>query len=120
METHQTLRQHLEDWQGEDELRAAVANTVSVIADACGAVAEIIALGPLAGNLGASRGENVGGDTQAELDLRANQLLIDELKAAPVACVARGPTLVPPASPIACRIPAWSTTTAARTTSSRR
>ena len=88
MEAHQTLQQHLEDWQGEDALRKDVARTVSVIADACCAVAEIIALGPLAGNLAASRGENVDGDTQAELDIRANQLLIEELRAAPVACVA--------------------------------
>ena len=88
MKAHQTLRQHLEEWQGEDELRAAIAATVNTIADACCAIAEIIALGPLAGNLGASRGENVDGDVQAELDLRANQIILEELKSAPVACVA--------------------------------
>jgi fructose-1,6-bisphosphatase I len=85
---HQTLAQHLAAWHGEDELRRAVAETVERIADACCAIAEIIALGPLAGRLGESRGENVDGDTQAELDLRANDLLTDELRSAPVACVA--------------------------------
>jgi fructose-1,6-bisphosphatase I len=84
---HQTLTQHLAEWHGEDDLRRAVARTVSTIADACCAIAEIIALGPLAGKLGADRGQNVDGDIQAELDLRANRLLLDELKTAPVACV---------------------------------
>jgi fructose-1,6-bisphosphatase I len=88
MTEHQTLAQHLADWRGEDPLRYAVSQTVERIADACCAIAEIIALGPLAGRLGEGRGENVDGDTQAELDIRANDLLLGELKAAPVACVA--------------------------------
>ena len=48
--------------------------------DACCAIAEIIALGPLAGTLGARHGENVDGDTQVELDIRANDLMIEELR----------------------------------------
>lgn len=85
---HQTLRQHLGEWCGEDELRAAVAETVERLADGCCAIAEIIALGPLAGNLGQAGERNADGDVQAALDVRANDLLIGELKAAPVACVA--------------------------------
>jgi len=88
VQEHQTLQQHLAEWRGEDDLRTAVAETVQKIADACCAIAEIIALGPLAGPLGKSRGENVDGDIQAELDLRANDLLTVELQSAPVACVA--------------------------------
>ena len=85
---HQTLSQYLARWRAEDELRGAVAQTLEAIADACCAIAEVIALGPLAGPLGQSRGENVDGDVQAELDLRANELLVSELRSAPVACVA--------------------------------
>ncbi|MCW8873485.1 MAG: hypothetical protein OQK01_12805, partial [Xanthomonadales bacterium] len=88
MTEHQTLGQHLAEWRGQDALRGAVAETVERIADACCAIAEIIALGPLAGSLGESCGENVDGDIHAKLDLRANDLLTEELKAAPVACVA--------------------------------
>jgi fructose-1,6-bisphosphatase I len=88
MEAHQTLQQHLAEWQGEDQLRGAIARTVQVIADACCAIAELIALGRLAGDPGASRGQNVDGDIQAELDLRANRILLEELQSAPVACVA--------------------------------
>lgn len=88
MVEHQTLSEHLEAWRGEDPQRAAVAATVRAIADACIAIAEIIALGPLAGSLASARGQNVDGDTQAELDLRADRILRDELRTAPVACVA--------------------------------
>jgi fructose-1,6-bisphosphatase I len=85
---HQTLEQHLAEWSAVDPLRQAVAFTVQSIADAGCAIAEIIALGPLAGNLSARRGENVDGDIQLELDMRANEILTGELKAAPVACLA--------------------------------
>ena len=89
MTEHETLETHLNNWaQDGAELQQAVATTIRAIADACCAIAEIIALGPLAGSLSARQGENVDGDTQVELDIRANELMIDELKRAPVACVA--------------------------------
>jgi fructose-1,6-bisphosphatase I len=88
MTEHQRLWHHLEDWAGADELRQAVANTLNIIADSCCAIAEIIALGPLAGSLGAACGSNTDGDVQKDLDIRANEILIEELQAAPVAYVA--------------------------------
>jgi fructose-1,6-bisphosphatase I len=88
MTLHETLERHLQDWAGDDEPRQAVATTLRRITDACIAIAEIISLGPLGGNLGASRGENVDGDVQKELDMRANELLTSELSHAPVACLA--------------------------------
>jgi fructose-1,6-bisphosphatase I len=88
MTEHQTIRQYLEEWAGEDETRIAVADTTRLIAESCCAIAEIIALGPLAGGLGAEYGSNVDGDVQKELDIRANDLIIEELQAAPVAWLA--------------------------------
>ena len=88
MTEHQTLGTFLADWSKGDEERAAVAETLHAISESCCAIAEIIALGPLAGSLGERHGENPDGDTQVELDLRANQLMIEELKSAPVSCVA--------------------------------
>ena len=88
MTEHQILERHLRDWAGMDEQRQAVATTTQIIADSCCAVAELIALGPLAGNLCADYGSNADGDVQKELDVRANDLLIEELQAAPVAWVA--------------------------------
>lgn len=85
---HQTLAQFLAEWSAEQEPRAAIANTITAIADACSAIAELIALGPLAGRHGARCGGNVDGDPQGELDLRASDLLTQELQAAPVACLA--------------------------------
>ncbi len=81
----ETLERHLEAWAGDDPGRADVAGTVSVIADTCRVISGLIARGPLDGALGALRGTNKDGDAQKELDLQANDLLIEALRAAPVA-----------------------------------
>jgi fructose-1,6-bisphosphatase I len=88
MTEHQTLKNFLGEWAGNDGERQTVADTCRVIAEACCALSEIIALGPLAGALGAAHGNNVDGDVQKELDIRANDLIIQELRSAPVAWVA--------------------------------
>ena len=88
MTEHETLKQHLQSWANDDKLRADVAKTMLAIADSCCAIGEIIALGPLAGTLGAKHGENADGDTQIELDMRANEIIIDEMIDAPVAYLA--------------------------------
>lgn len=83
-----SLQQHLEAWAGADELRAATAATVAALASAAREIAQIVAAGPLAGTLGAKRGEAKGGDFQTELDVRANDLLAQALARAPVAALA--------------------------------
>lgn len=88
MTEHQTLGSFLAEFGAGDELREAIARTVKAIADSCCAIAEIIALGPLAGKLGATHGQNPDGDAQAALDVRANEIVIDELGDAPVAYLA--------------------------------
>jgi fructose-1,6-bisphosphatase I len=88
MTEHQTLSSFLEGWAGQDDLRRAVATTTQSLAESCCAIAEIIALGSLAGSLSASRGENIDGDTQLELDMRANEIILNELVDAPVAYLA--------------------------------
>ena len=64
MTEHQTLANYLGEWAEPDDLRQAVATTTLSLADSCCAIAEIIALGPLAGSLSATQGQNVDGDTQ--------------------------------------------------------
>jgi len=88
MTEHQTLASYLDEWAGKDDLRQAVATTTLSIADSCCAIGEIIALGSLAGSLGAKRGENTDGDTQLELDMRANEIVLGELIDSPVAYLA--------------------------------
>jgi fructose-1,6-bisphosphatase I len=93
---HQTLAQFLAEWSADQEQRVAIAKTVTAVADACCAIAEIIALGPLAGRPGTNCGESAesgdgdpasAGDGE-DLGRRAGALLNRELQAAPVACVA--------------------------------
>ena len=48
-----TLREHLDDWARASTGRRALAATVAAIADAATELAETVALGPLAGELGA-------------------------------------------------------------------
>ncbi|MCJ7815416.1 MAG: class 1 fructose-bisphosphatase [Xanthomonadales bacterium] len=88
MTEHEPLKRYLKNWAARDEMRQAVAATLLALAESCSAIAEIIALGPLAGKLGARHGKNVDGDTQMELDMRANKLIIGELSDAPVAYLA--------------------------------
>lgn len=80
-----SLEQHLADWSGSDATRAAVAAVVRAVANTAGTVAEIIACDPLAGPLATSVGENADGDTQMELDVRADALFEAALRETPVA-----------------------------------
>jgi fructose-1,6-bisphosphatase I len=82
------LNEHLQTWSGTDDLRRAAAATLTALAAACGNIAAIVASGARAGNLAAQRQTGAGGDFQTELDLRANDLLVEALEHAPVAAVA--------------------------------
>lgn len=79
------LDDRLKGWAGEDDLRRAVATTVSSLAGAASELAGLIAKAPLLGDLSAVVGDNAGGDAQKELDVRADALFTAALRAAPVA-----------------------------------
>jgi fructose-1,6-bisphosphatase I len=83
-----TLEQHLGGWAGRDEQRVAVAATIVAVAGACRGISELIGAGALAGALGATRSEHGAGDTQKELDVLANDMLLAALLHAPVAAMA--------------------------------
>lgn len=82
------LTDYLTCWAAGDTARTPVAETVTAIADSCRAIANLIAAGPLAGDLAAARGPGEGNDVQKELDLRTNTMLIEALRQAPVSAVA--------------------------------
>jgi len=87
--SHTDLMQYLADWAGSDRLRGDVAATIGALAGAAAEIAGLVAKGPLAGALGASRGlDNGGGDEQKELDHLCDQMIIEALRAAPVAALA--------------------------------
>ncbi|MDO9710547.1 class 1 fructose-bisphosphatase [Paracraurococcus lichenis] len=82
------LAEHLRVWAGASAGRQAIAETVAALARASTDLAEIVADGPLAGELGRVIGASEDGDGQKALDVRANDLFLDHLRAAPVAAVA--------------------------------
>ncbi len=83
-----SLEDHLASWAAGDEQRSAAAATIAKLSTACSAIAELIAAGPLAGDLAAERLDHGGGDVQKELDVRADALLAEALAHAPVAAIA--------------------------------
>lgn len=106
--TQQTLQDHLAGWAGDAPLRADVAATILALAEAGRELADLIALGPLAGALAALRGHHEDGDSQKELDLRADALMAQALAAAPVALLgseeAEAPVSLDPAGTLAVAI----------------
>ena len=88
MATGMRLEEYLDTSAGHDAAIAdAVRATILAIAEAGCRIAELVAAGPLIPGLSAHRGESHG-DTQKELDLRADALIMDALRACPVACMA--------------------------------
>jgi fructose-1,6-bisphosphatase I len=87
MSKHPGLREYLAHWTGDSDIRIAVSRAVEAIAAACIDISALVARGPLAGELGAEKGDNPDGDTQIALDLIANDLLIEALHDAPVSCL---------------------------------
>ena len=85
MEQQVTLRGFLDQWAGDDSLKQDVIQAIRGITGGGHFIAELIAAGPLAGDLGGIRGENIGGDAQKELDIRSHDLMVRALTEAPVA-----------------------------------
>lgn len=89
---HETLETYLDVWAGTEPRRADIARTLRWAAVAARQVADLAALGPLAGALGAARdgsraGNVAGGDVRKELDIRAEEFFIDALRSAPLAAI---------------------------------
>ena len=82
-----TLKRYLADWAKDSDDKPAVAQTIETIAQACIEISALVARGPLAGELGAEQGDNTDGDKQKALDLIANDLIIEAIQAAPIACL---------------------------------
>jgi fructose-1,6-bisphosphatase I len=104
MSSHVRLDQYLSDWAKGDSSREPVAKTVVALASACMEIADLVAAGPLSGELSLLQADKLGGDFQTELDILANTHLVDALRSAPVAAVASEELDVPvelnPGAPI--------------------
>ena len=87
MINHTTLDKYLDTWANTDE-RKPVADTIKALVIAGRTISRLVALGPLAGEVGAVIGEHLDGDTQKELDLRTNDIVVEALRSVSVAFIA--------------------------------
>ncbi|MGL4397081.1 MAG: class 1 fructose-bisphosphatase [Hyphomicrobium sp.] len=83
-----SLEQALKDWTQQLPVRNAVAETILALAQSSAVVSKLVARGSLNGQLGRAVGRSGEFDEQKEIDVVANQALIDALKTAPVAAFA--------------------------------
>jgi fructose-1,6-bisphosphatase I len=82
------LIEQLSAWAADSGERTAIAQTVNALARVCASISALVGAGPLAGALGATRKDHGAGDIQKELDVRANDMLIEGLRNTPVAALA--------------------------------
>ncbi|MBT6826807.1 MAG: class 1 fructose-bisphosphatase [Rhodospirillales bacterium] len=74
-----TLDQHLESEAGRLNMDADLVGLLSDVGKACFEISSLVRHGALAGNLAAEVGTNVQDETQKELDVRANEILIEHV-----------------------------------------
>ncbi len=88
MNQPQPLAAYFAGWAANRPARLAVAATVSALATVSIEIAELVGQGALAGPLGRATGKKGEVDEQKEIDLLANNRIVDVLGGAPVAAVA--------------------------------
>jgi len=100
----QSLAGYFSGWADGRPARAAVAATVAALAGVGAEIAALLAQGALAGPLGRATGKRGEVDEQKEIDVLANDRIVEALKAAPVAAVAseemEGPLLLNEKAPL--------------------
>ncbi|HVJ53836.1 MAG TPA: class 1 fructose-bisphosphatase [Aliidongia sp.] len=105
MPARDDLPTYLDRFAGDDLLRRDLAAVVNALAQTGMAIRDLVGLGPLAGRLGAIRGTNADGDSQTELDVVAQDWLIEALRKVPVAVIAseelEEPLMLDPSAPFA-------------------
>jgi fructose-1,6-bisphosphatase I len=83
-----TLQQHMARFARQDSSQLAAVAAIEAIADACVSISELIGRGALAGITGQAQGKNADGDTQKDLDIRADEMIRDALKPVKFAVIA--------------------------------
>ncbi|HXW72001.1 MAG TPA: class 1 fructose-bisphosphatase [Methylocella sp.] len=101
-----TLSSYLGSVAAAGEGLTGIDLALRAVAAAANELSSLISLGRLYGQLGASRGStNVGGDVQKELDVLANELLVNAFKGAPIAAIVSEelsePLVLNPSAPFA-------------------
>ena len=83
-----TLKEYLSNWTLEGRTRGQVADTILAVADASVRLSEIIGRGSLDNRLGRVISPAGARDEQKEIDVLANDLIVEAMKAIPVAALA--------------------------------
>jgi fructose-1,6-bisphosphatase I len=104
MNKPQSLAAYFAGWAANRPARLAVAAAVDALAAVSIEIAELVGQGALAGPLGQSTGKRHDTDDQKEIDVLANNRIVDALRGAPVAAVASeemdGPVLLDEKAPL--------------------
>ncbi|WP_075215522.1 class 1 fructose-bisphosphatase [Mongoliimonas terrestris] len=87
MASQDSLEVFLEGYAGGDPLRTAVARAVAGIAKAGAALGALVAEGPHGTDHASVVGDNSGGDAQKALDVKAHDLVVENLRGTGVALV---------------------------------
>ena len=84
MQEFEPLNSYLNRQVADHDLLPAVARTILEITGATQKISALVRRGQLAGAMGAARGDNSDGDIQKELDIVANDHIIETLQDSPV------------------------------------
>ena len=87
MERTTRLEDYLERYARLDARRAAAASAIVAIAEAGRSIAALVAAGSLGGSLAAVRSDKTPGDAQTELDVIANDFVLEALSRVSVAAI---------------------------------
>lgn len=71
---------------GDQGVETGLKSVIMCIAETCAAIATVVERGALSGELGALAQSNVQGETQKQLDVISNQMLVDALRLSGTAC----------------------------------
>jgi len=98
------LHEVLDAWAGGNEEAEATSTVIVALANAGAAIGRQLAVAPLSGELDEVVGTNPAGDPQRKADLLAHRLVLESLRAAPVASVVSeeddGPIALSPGAPL--------------------
>jgi fructose-1,6-bisphosphatase I len=104
MNKPQSLAAYFAGWAAGRPARLAVAAAVDALAAVSIEISDLLGQGALAGPLGQSTGKSHDVDDQKEIDVLANNRIVDALRGAPVAAVASeemdGPVLLDEKAPL--------------------
>ena len=88
MQSFESLNDYLSKHVSNNAASNEVAEVILAITSATTEISALVRRGALAGAMGATRGDNSDGDVQKELDIVANDIIVDALRDAPVAWIA--------------------------------